>query len=148
MWVAWSHVFQCSGTVRLVSDRVATPFHAALLLLRDVTADTDVTCSSVGCVIIVTLIGNLLRRNLVTALYVLHCSRLKAIRPEQPTGVPPFLRFQGLCLWRLWSASPSFSVAQFSRWLLRNCSLLKAARPERFPDKMRAGPGVPTLSSI
>jgi hypothetical protein len=46
---------------------------------------------------------------------------------------------------------PSFPMARFSRWLLSNCSrcsLLKAARAERFPDKVRAGPGVPPLSSF
>jgi hypothetical protein len=41
---------------------------AALLLLRDVTA--DITCSSVACVIIIALINYLLFRNLVTALYL------------------------------------------------------------------------------
>jgi hypothetical protein len=54
MWVAWYHAFHCSGTVRLAPDRVATPLPAALLLLRDVTA--DVTCSSVSCAVIFTLI--------------------------------------------------------------------------------------------
>jgi hypothetical protein len=37
----------------------------------------------------------------------------------------------------------SFLVARFSWWLLSSCSLLKAACPEWFPDKVRAGPGVP-----
>jgi hypothetical protein len=68
IWVAWYHVFHCSGTDRLVPDRVETPLPAALLLLRDVTA--DVTYSSVACAIIVPLI-NLLCRNLVTATYML-----------------------------------------------------------------------------
>jgi hypothetical protein len=31
-------------------------------------------------------------------LYTLHCPILKAIHPEWPTGVSPFLLFQGLCL--------------------------------------------------
>jgi hypothetical protein len=81
--------------------------------------------------------------------HISHCSLLKAIRPEKPTGVPPFLHFRGLCLWRLWSASPSFPVARFSRRLLSNCSLcslLKAARPEWFPDKVWASAGVPPTS--
>jgi hypothetical protein len=38
MWVAWYHVLHCSGTVHVMPDRVTTPFPAALLLLRDVTA--------------------------------------------------------------------------------------------------------------
>jgi hypothetical protein len=69
MWVALYHVFHCNGTVRLVPDRVATPLPAAILLLRVVTA--DVTCSSVACAIIVTLISCLLCRNLVTVPYML-----------------------------------------------------------------------------
>jgi hypothetical protein len=82
---------------------------------------------------------------------MIYCSLLKDIRPEKSTGVPPFLLFQGLCLWRLWSDSPSFPAARFSGWLLSNWSrysLLKAARPVRFPDKVRAGPGVSPSSSI
>jgi hypothetical protein len=62
MWVTWSQVFYCSGTVRL-----APPLPAALLLLRDVIAVADLTRSSVACVI-VTLIICLLCRNIVTAL--------------------------------------------------------------------------------
>jgi hypothetical protein len=48
-------------------------------------------------------------------------------------------------------ALPSFPVTQFSRWLFSNCShcsLLKAARPERFPDKMPAGPVLLLTSSF
>jgi hypothetical protein len=66
-----------------------------------------------------------------------------------PSFIPPFLLFWGLCLWRLWSASPSYTMARFSRWLLSNCSycsLLKAVCPEWFPDKVWAGPGVPPSS--
>jgi hypothetical protein len=69
MWMTWCHKFHCSGTVRLVPDRVATPLPAALLLLRDVTA--NMTCSSHACAIVVMLISCLLYRNLVTALYML-----------------------------------------------------------------------------
>jgi hypothetical protein len=75
-----------------------------------------------------------------------HCSFLKAIRPEQPTGVQPFLLFRRLCLWHLWSVTPSFPVARLSRWFPSNCSRcshLKAARPARFPDKVHAGIGGP-----
>jgi hypothetical protein len=71
MWVAWFHVFHCSGIVHLVPDRVATPLPAAPLLLRDVT----VTCSSVAYTIIFTLIS----RNLVTALYMLRYDNMKAL---------------------------------------------------------------------
>jgi hypothetical protein len=42
-------------------------------------------------------------------------------------------------------------VVLFSWWLLSNlsrCSLLKAARPERLPDKMPVNPIVPPSSSI
>jgi hypothetical protein len=79
-----------------------------------------------------------------------HCCILKAIYPEQPTGALPFLLFRRLCMWRVGSASFSFSVARFTRWLLPNfsrCSLLKAARLELFPDKVRAGPSVPPSST-
>jgi hypothetical protein len=38
---------------------------------------------------------------------MLHCSLLKAIHPEWPTGVPPFLLFRGLCLRCLCLVSPS-----------------------------------------
>jgi hypothetical protein len=37
-----------------------------------------------------------------------HCSLLKAIHPELPTGVTPFLLFRGLCLWCLWLVSLSW----------------------------------------
>jgi hypothetical protein len=80
-----------------------------------------------------------------------HCSLLKALRVEQPTGVQPLLLSRGLYLWRLWSVSPFFPMARFSRWLLSNCSrcyLLNAVRLKRFPDKARAGPVVPPSSSI
>jgi hypothetical protein len=40
-------------------------------------------------------------------LYTIHCFLLTAIPPKSPTGIPPFLLFQGLCLQRLWSVSPS-----------------------------------------
>jgi hypothetical protein len=79
-----------------------------------------------------------------------HCSLLKAIRPEWPTGVPPFLLFRGLWLQRLCSVSPFFPWLGFSRCLLSNascCSLLKAARPERFPHRVSVGPSVPPSSS-
>jgi hypothetical protein len=72
MWVALYHVFHYSGIVGPLPDRVATPLPSALLLLRDVTADVDMTCSSVACAIIVTLIGCLLCRNLATALHMQH----------------------------------------------------------------------------
>jgi hypothetical protein len=36
--------------------------------------------------------------------------------------IAPFLLFKRLYLWRLWSVSPSFPVARFSRLLLFNCS--------------------------
>jgi hypothetical protein len=68
-FLRWFDVFQCSGTVRLVLDRVATPLAAALLLLREVTA--DVTCSSVACAMILTLTRCLPCRNLVTSFYML-----------------------------------------------------------------------------
>jgi hypothetical protein len=61
------------------------------------------------------------------------------------TGIPPFLLFQGLCLWCLWSVSPFFHVARFSRWLLSNCFcffLLKGAHPEWFHHKVPVGPDV------
>jgi hypothetical protein len=72
MWVAWYHVFHCSGTVCLLQDRVATQLPAPVLLLRDITADADadvdtdadITCSSVTCAIIFTLISCLLCHNL------------------------------------------------------------------------------------
>jgi hypothetical protein len=54
-----------------------------------------------------------------------------------------------VCLWRLWSAWPSFPVARCSRWLLSNCSRcshLEAAHPKGFPDKVQVGPGVPPSS--
>jgi hypothetical protein len=47
------HVFHCSGTVRLVPDRVATALPAAFLLLRYVNA--DVTFFSVVCAVILAL---------------------------------------------------------------------------------------------
>ena len=81
MWVAWYRVFHYIGTARLVPDRVATPLPSALLLLRDVISDVEVTCPSVACAIIVTPIGCLLCFNLVTALYMLqyvyNCKRYK-----------------------------------------------------------------------
>jgi hypothetical protein len=77
MWVAWFHVFHCSGIVRLVPDRVATPLPAAPLLLREFIA--DVTRSSVACTIIVTLISCLLCRNLAAALYMLHYDNMMAL---------------------------------------------------------------------
>jgi hypothetical protein len=49
MWVMWYRVLHCGGTVHLVPDHVAILPSAALLLLRDVTADADVMCSSVAC---------------------------------------------------------------------------------------------------
>jgi hypothetical protein len=64
MWLALYHVFFCSGTVRLVLDRVATRLPAALLLLRVINA-------YVACAVIVTLIRCLLWRSLVTVLYML-----------------------------------------------------------------------------
>jgi hypothetical protein len=67
-----------------------------------------------------------------------HCTLLKAI--------PPLLLYRWLCLWHLWLASPSFPVVQFSRWLLSNWSLLRAARPKQFSDKVWAGPSVPPSS--
>jgi hypothetical protein len=39
--------------------------------------------------------------------YMLHCSLLKAIRPEWPTGIPQFFLFRGLCLWHLCLVSSS-----------------------------------------
>jgi hypothetical protein len=69
MWVACYRVFDCSGTVRLMPDHVATPLPTALLLLCVVTA--DVTCSSVVCAISFTLTSCLLCRNPVTVLAVL-----------------------------------------------------------------------------
>jgi hypothetical protein len=68
-WVAWYDVFHCSGTIRLMPDRVATLLPAAFLLLYEITE--DVTCSSVACAVIVRLISCLLCRNLVTALTML-----------------------------------------------------------------------------
>jgi hypothetical protein len=75
---------------------------------------------------------------------------IRHIAPSLRLGLRPFLLFRGRCLWRLWSASFSFSVAGFSRWLLFNyshCSLLKVARPEQLPDKLQAGPYVPSSCS-
>jgi hypothetical protein len=69
MWVAWYRKFHWSGTIHLVPDCVATPLPAGVILLRDITE--DVACSSVACVIIVTLISCLLFLQLVMALYVL-----------------------------------------------------------------------------
>jgi hypothetical protein len=62
MWVTWSQVFYCSGTVRL-----APPLPTALLLLRDAITVGDVTCSTVVCVF-VRLMSCLLCRNVVTTL--------------------------------------------------------------------------------
>jgi hypothetical protein len=53
-----------SGSCR--TESVATLLPAALLYLHDVTE--DVTCSSVACAIIITLISSLFCRSLVTAL--------------------------------------------------------------------------------
>jgi hypothetical protein len=50
--------------------------------------------------------------------------------------------FQGLCFWCLWSASPSFPVAQFSQRLLSNCSLLKATCPKQFSGSARGSSNV------
>jgi hypothetical protein len=64
-------------------------------------------------------------------------------------GLQAYHRFffsRWLCLWHLWSVSPSSPVAQFSRCLLSSCSgcsLFKTARPEQFPDGVQTGPGVP-----
>jgi hypothetical protein len=44
-----------------------------------------------------------------------HCFLLKAIRPNWPTGAPPFFLSRGLCLLRLWLASPSFPWLGFFR---------------------------------
>jgi hypothetical protein len=51
MWVAWYHVFHCSGTVRLVPDGMATLLPAALLLLCDITVDEDMflCCLCIHC---------------------------------------------------------------------------------------------------
>jgi hypothetical protein len=70
-----------------------------------------------------------------------HCFHLKAIRPEQPTSVPPFLLFLIVVLRFTFVA-----WLGFTRFLLSNCfrcSLFKAVRPERFHDKVRACPDVP-----
>jgi hypothetical protein len=37
-----------------------------------------------------------------------HCPLVKAVPPKEPTCVLPFLLLRGLCLWCLWSVSPSF----------------------------------------
>jgi hypothetical protein len=74
MWVVWFHMFHCSGTVHLVPHHVATLLPAALLLLRDFTA--NVTCSSVTYAAFVMLISFLLCHNLVTALYMLQCTHI------------------------------------------------------------------------
>jgi hypothetical protein len=44
--MTWYHVSHCKGNVRLLTNRGATPLGAAIPLLRDVTADADVMCSS------------------------------------------------------------------------------------------------------
>jgi hypothetical protein len=57
-----------------------------------------------------------------------HFSLLKAALPIAISFFP------GLCSWRLWLASPSFPVVQFSHWLLPNCShcsTLKATHPDQ-----------------
>jgi hypothetical protein len=51
-----------------------------------------------------------------------HCSLLKAIHLEKSIGIPPFLLFQGLCLWHLWSVMLSFPLVRLPWWLLLNCS--------------------------
>jgi hypothetical protein len=126
MWVAWYHVFYCSDTVRFVPDRVAKSLPEALLLVRDVIIDADVTCSAAVLVIIVTLLSYLLCRNLVTALYVLLCSLLKAIPTEETTGVPPFLLFRRRCLRRRLGSYSDYSAnAPSLRQLVPNGSLIK-----------------------
>jgi hypothetical protein len=72
------------------------------------------------------------------------CSLLKALHPELPTGMPPFLLFQGLCFWGLWLAPPSLWTGFYGDYSC--CSHLKAHRPKRFPDKVPGSWGVPSSS--
>jgi hypothetical protein len=60
--------------------------------------------------------------------YMPHCSLLKAICPEYPTGVLPFL-FWGVCFWRLLSALAFFPVALFARRLTPTAPTTPSSRP-------------------
>jgi hypothetical protein len=76
--------------------------------------------------------------------YTLHCPLLKAVYPKWPTGVRPFFSPRAVLGFTF------LPVARFSRWLHSNrsrCSLLKVARPERFPVRVLVGPGLYTLLS-
>jgi hypothetical protein len=59
------------------------------------------------------------------------CHIALSLRLFIPNGLQLYHHFffRGLCFWCLWSVSPPFTVARFSRWLLSKllpCSLLKA----------------------
>jgi hypothetical protein len=75
-----------------------------------------------------------------------HCSFLKAVRPEYPNSVSPFLSFRGLCLQCLFFSALCFVLLGFFQVAVitldhRHRSLLICARPERHPDTVRADPG-------
>jgi hypothetical protein len=65
--------------------------------------------------------------------HVSHFSLLKAVRPEYPNGVSPFISFGGFCSW---CHFPWFRFFSGLRWSLSSYyhrSLLMCARPERHP---------------
>jgi hypothetical protein len=85
MWVAWYHMFHCSGTICLAPDRMATQLPTAPKLLCDITM--DVMGSSVVHAIIVTLISCVLCLNLVMALYMLqHCKTQECTATQMIVG--------------------------------------------------------------
>jgi hypothetical protein len=68
-----------------------------------------------------------------------HCYLLKAVRPEQPNDIPQFLLFRGFLL----VASSCCSAPRLARRLSNRYhrSLLKGARLEQPPSKVRVDPG-------
>jgi hypothetical protein len=82
---------------------------------------------------------------------VSQCFLLKVIRPVWTRGAPPFLIFSRAVLMTSVLGSTFVLVARFfplcSLCKSSRCSLLKSARPERFPHRVSVSPGVLSSSS-
>jgi hypothetical protein len=80
------------------------------------------------------------------------CHTTPSLQLFVPNGLQAYCHFfifsEG-CDCDIWLASPSFPMTLFPWWLFCNCSccsLLKAAHPEQFPDRVPTCPGVPPSS--
>jgi hypothetical protein len=79
---------------------------------------------------------------------MLHWSLLKVIRSELSICAAPFLLFPRAVFETSVIGLTFLLVAQLSRCLLSNCSLLMATHPERFHHRVPVGPGLsPSTSS-